>query len=79
MVSDFARLSNESSVLELETRDLVVETFEAVKEAAVSEARHGRRTHPHEIHVAGEDGNVRVDEIRGFRSWSAARQQDVNN
>ena len=47
------------------------------EEGAVAEAGHDGLGHPLEVHVAGEDGQVRVVDGAGRRRGVPVRQQDV--
>ena len=76
-VRDLARLPDERGVDHVAPRHLLVEVLQTQQEGAVPEPRHDGLRHPLQVHVAGEDGEVRGRDRGGGARGVTVRHQHV--
>ena len=77
-VGNFTWFANQCSVDHVVPRHFLVEILQTQQECSVSEPGHHRLRHPLQVHVAGEEREVRVGDGGGVGGWVTIRHQHVN-
>ena len=77
LVGDLAGLPDEGGVHHVAACHLLVQLLQAEEEGAVTEPGHGGLRHPLEVHVARQDGQVGVGDVRGIGGGVTIGDQHV--
>ena len=77
LVGDLAGLPDEGGVHHVAACHLLVQLLQAEEEGAVTEPGHGGLRHPLEVHVARQDRQVGVGDVRGVGGRVAIGDQHV--
>ena len=76
-VCDLTGLPDEGGVHHVSASHLLVQLLQAEEEGAVTEPGHGGLRHPLEVHVARQDRQVWVSDVRWVGGGMTIRDQNI--